>query len=137
VTVDHAMMIMLCFLPWPARTPTRRAAMQRTRVQESRALLGARRAESEKRIAAATDKLARLHAELRAVLDQRCAVCHNAVVAQKNVALHTPKLVKQHAQAIYQQSVVLKLMPQNNATQITEAERELISRWFKAGAPGP
>ena len=77
------------------------------------------------------------YAELRAVLDQRCAVCHNAVVAQKNVALHTPELVKQHAQAIYQQSVVLKLMPQNNATQITEAERELIGRWFKAGAPGP
>jgi uncharacterized membrane protein len=77
------------------------------------------------------------YAELRAVLDQRCAVCHNAVVAQKNVALHTPELVKQHAQAIYQQAVVLKLMPQNNATQITEAERELIGRWFKAGAPGP
>lgn len=77
------------------------------------------------------------YTELRAVLDQRCAVCHNAVVAQKNVALHTPELVKQHAQAIYQQAVVLKLMPQNNATQITEAERELIGRWFKAGAPGP
>ena len=77
------------------------------------------------------------YAELRAVLDQRCAVCHNAVVAQKNVALHTPELVQQHAQALYQQTVVLKLMPQNNATQITEAERELIGRWFKAGAPGP
>jgi uncharacterized membrane protein len=76
-------------------------------------------------------------AEVKAVLEQRCAVCHNAVVAQKAVALHTPELVKQHAQAIYQQAVVLKLMPQNNATQITEAERELIGRWFKAGAPGP
>lgn len=76
-------------------------------------------------------------AEVKAVLDQRCAVCHNAVVAQKAVALHTPELVKQHAQAIYQQAVVLKLMPQNNATQITDAERELIGRWFKAGAPGP
>jgi uncharacterized membrane protein len=77
------------------------------------------------------------YAELKAVLEQRCAVCHNAVVAQKNVALHTPELVQQHAQAIYQQSVVLRLMPQNNATQITEEERELIRRWFRAGAPGP
>jgi uncharacterized membrane protein len=77
------------------------------------------------------------YAEVKAVLEQRCAVCHNAVVAQKAVALHTPELVRQHAQAIYQQAVVLKLMPQNNATQITEAERELIQRWFKAGAPGP
>jgi uncharacterized membrane protein len=31
--------------------------------------------------------------------------------------------------------VVLKLMPMNNATQITEAERALIGRWFQAGAP--
>jgi uncharacterized membrane protein len=77
------------------------------------------------------------YAEVKAVLEQRCAVCHNAVVAQKNVALHTPELVRQHAQAIYQQAVVLRLMPQNNATQITDGERELIARWFKAGAPGP
>jgi uncharacterized membrane protein len=30
---------------------------------------------------------------------------------------------------------VLKQMPLNNATQITDAERELIRRWFQAGAP--
>jgi uncharacterized membrane protein len=77
------------------------------------------------------------YAEVRAVVDQRCVMCHNAAVAQKNVALHTPELLRQHAQAVYQQTVVLRLMPQNNATQITEAERELVGRWFKAGAPGP
>ena len=75
------------------------------------------------------------HAEVRAVIDQRCAMCHNAAVAQKNVALHTPELLKQHAQAVYQQASVLKLMPMNNATQITDAERDLIRRWFQAGAP--
>jgi uncharacterized membrane protein len=75
------------------------------------------------------------YAEVRAVIDQRCALCHNAAVQQKNVALHTPELLKQHAQAVYQQSVVLKLMPMNNATQITDAERALIQRWFQAGAP--
>ncbi|MDZ7590780.1 MAG: urate hydroxylase PuuD [Rubrivivax sp.] len=74
-------------------------------------------------------------AEVRAVLEQRCVLCHNAQVQQKNVALHTPELVKQHAQAVYQQSVVLKLMPMNNATQITDAERALIKRWFETGAP--
>ena len=71
------------------------------------------------------------------MLDQRCAMCHNAAVQQKNVALHTPELVKQHAQQIYQQVVVLKLMPLNNATQLTEAERALVKRWFEAGAPAP
>jgi len=74
-------------------------------------------------------------AEVKAVIDQRCAMCHNAVLAQKNVALHAPELVKQNAQAVYQQVAVLKLMPLNNATQITDEERGLIKRWFDAGAP--
>ena len=38
-------------------------------------------------------------------------------------------------QQIYQQAAVLKLMPMNNATQITDDERALIQRWFEAGAP--
>ncbi|NWG73748.1 MAG: hypothetical protein HXY24_03945, partial [Rubrivivax sp.] len=75
------------------------------------------------------------YAEVRAVIDRRCVVCHNAQVQNKNVALHTPELLKQHAQAVYQQTAVLKLMPMNNATQITEAERALVARWFDAGAP--
>jgi uncharacterized membrane protein len=73
--------------------------------------------------------------EVQAVIDQRCSMCHNAQVQQKNVALHSPALIRQHAQAVYQQVVVLKLMPLNNATQITEAERALIKRWYEAGAP--
>jgi uncharacterized membrane protein len=74
-------------------------------------------------------------ADVKAVVDQRCVLCHNAQVQQKNVALHTPELIQQHAQAVYQQAVVLKLMPMNNATQITDAERVLIKRWFESGAP--
>ncbi len=74
-------------------------------------------------------------AQVNAIVEQRCVLCHNAQVQQKNVALHTPELVKKQAQAIYQQSVVLKLMPMNNATQITETERALIARWYTSGAP--
>ena len=73
--------------------------------------------------------------QVKSVIDQRCALCHNAQVQSKGVALNTPELIKQHAQAIYQQAVVLKIMPMNNATQITEDERALIKRWFEAGAP--
>jgi len=76
-------------------------------------------------------------AQVRAVIDQRCALCHNAQLQNKGVALHTPELIRQHAQAVYQQASVLKLMPLNNATQITDAERALIQRWFESGAPGP
>ncbi len=77
------------------------------------------------------------YTEVRAVLDQRCVLCHNATVQQKNVDLHTAEGLKQHAQAVYQQVSVLKLMPLNNATQMTDAERELIKRWFDAGARTP
>ncbi len=73
--------------------------------------------------------------EIKALIEQRCLMCHNAAMAQKNVALHTPQLIKQHAQSIYQQVSVLKLMPFNNATQITDAERVQFKRWFEAGAP--
>jgi len=51
--------------------------------------------------------------------------------------LHTPELMTQHAQQIYQQAVVLKAMPMNNATQITEAERDVVRRWYEAGAQVP
>ncbi|ACB33411.1 protein of unknown function DUF989 [Leptothrix cholodnii SP-6] len=74
-------------------------------------------------------------AELQGVLEQRCVMCHNAQLASKGIALHTPALIGRHAQALYQQAAVLKLMPMNNATGITDAERTLIRRWFDAGAP--
>jgi uncharacterized membrane protein len=76
-------------------------------------------------------------AAVKAVVDQRCVPCHNAQVQQKNVALHTEALITQHAQMVYQQVVVLKLMPLSNATQMTDDERALIKRWFEAGARTP
>ena len=73
-------------------------------------------------------------AAVQQVMAQRCLICHNAQVQSKNVALHTPELLKQHAQSVYQQVWTLKLMPMNNATQINDAERRLVKRWFEAGA---
>ncbi len=73
-------------------------------------------------------------AQVMAVVQQRCVLCHNAQLQQKNVALHTPDLVRQHALAVYQQVAVLKQMPMNNATQISDEERALIRRWYEAGA---
>ena len=75
-------------------------------------------------------------AQLQQVVEARCTLCHNAQVQNKNVALHTPELIQKQAQAIYQQSVVLKLMPMGNATGITDAERALIKAWFEGGAKG-
>ena len=71
---------------------------------------------------------------VQSVLEQRCTMCHGAQVQMKNVRLDSPGAVKQHAQAVYQQVVVTRLMPMNNATGITEAERGVIGQWFQAGA---
>jgi uncharacterized membrane protein len=75
------------------------------------------------------------YAQLRTVLDQRCAMCHAEQVQMKNVRLDSPELVAQHAQNLYQQVVVTRQMPMNNSTNITEDERQLIKRWFEGGAP--
>jgi len=83
---------------------------------------------------AALDKSPVTYAQLQPVLAQRCYLCHGPVVQQKNVRLDAPDQVKLHAQNIYQQAVVTKIMPMNNATQITDAERALIARWFRSGA---
>jgi len=74
-------------------------------------------------------------AAVRKVVEQRCFTCHGAQVQMKNVRLDSAEGVRQHAQSIYQQVVVTRLMPMNNATGITEAERALIAKWFHSGAP--
>jgi uncharacterized membrane protein len=77
------------------------------------------------------------YAKVQTILEQRCAMCHNAQVQMKNVRLDSPEAVKLHAQNIYQQVVVIKQMPMNNATGITDAERALVAQWFLDGALVP
>ena len=77
------------------------------------------------------------YANLQKVMEQRCYQCHGAQLQMKNVRLDSPALLKQHAQSVYQQVVVSKIMPMNNATGMLDAERALIRQWFEAGAPTP
>ena len=72
--------------------------------------------------------------EVQKVLEQRCYMCHGPALQMKNVRLDSLEGLRQHAQLVYQQAVVTKLMPMNNATGITDAERALIGQWFLAGA---
>ncbi|MBB3641996.1 MULTISPECIES: urate hydroxylase PuuD [Variovorax] len=72
--------------------------------------------------------------DVQKVLEQRCFMCHGPAVQMKNVRVDSPEQVAAHAQAIYQQVVVTKIMPMNNATGITDEERALIGRWFQGGA---
>jgi len=73
-------------------------------------------------------------AQVKAVIEQRCYMCHGATVQMKNVRLDSAEGVQTHAQGIYQQVVVTRQMPMNNATGITDAERALVGRWFNGGA---
>jgi uncharacterized membrane protein len=72
--------------------------------------------------------------DVQKVLEQRCVMCHGAQAQMKNVRVDSPDQIALHAQAIYQQVVVTKIMPMTNATGMTDDERAMIGRWFQAGA---
>ena len=90
---------------------------------------------SEPNATAGTDGPTPTFAEVKGVLERRCVPCHNATVHQKNVELHAPEVISKNAKNMYQQAVVTRVMPLNNATQITDAERAVLKRWYEAGAP--
>ena len=73
--------------------------------------------------------------KVQAVLQERCVQCHGPELQMKGVRLDSAEQVAPRAQLIYQQVVLQKLMPMNNATQMTDAERDLIAHWHAAGAP--
>jgi uncharacterized membrane protein len=71
---------------------------------------------------------------LQAVLQQRCVQCHGAEVQMKTCASMCPNRWPRVRRSSTNRWCS-KLMPLNNATQMTEAERALVARWFQAGAP--
>jgi uncharacterized membrane protein len=78
---------------------------------------------------------------VQAVVTQRCATCHSDrptqpgfASAPAGVMLHSPELIRRHAERIYRQTVQLKAMPIGNLTNMTDEERALIGSWYEAGA---
>jgi uncharacterized membrane protein len=72
--------------------------------------------------------------EVQAIVNQRCISCHGDQVQMKNLRLDSADQIRANAQNIYQQVVVLKQMPMNNATGLTEPERQALGRWFLAAS---
>ena len=70
-------------------------------------------------------------AQVQAIAAQRCLACHAGEVAQKGVRLDSAEGLESHKAQIYQQVVVQRAMPLNNATGLTEDERNLIGRWAR------
>ena len=85
----------------------------------------------------AADDASLLLPQVQVVVKERCVVCHSSAAPNKGVALDSPELLTSHVQRVYQQVVVLKAMPMNNATRMTPAERELIARWAGAQLKAP
>ncbi len=78
-------------------------------------------------------------AEVRAVVHARCTNCHSRApthpafpAAPGGVALDSDAEIVAEAQRIHQQTVVTRVMPIGNLTSMTEAERDLIDRWYSA-----
>ncbi|WP_374335189.1 urate hydroxylase PuuD [Leeia sp.] len=81
------------------------------------------------------------YAEVRQILQHRCASCHAAAPTQPGFAsapagvkLDNDADIQRNLARIQQQAVVLKAMPLGNLTGMTDAERTLLKTWFAAGA---
>ncbi|MDO7680075.1 MAG: urate hydroxylase PuuD, partial [Burkholderiaceae bacterium] len=81
----------------------------------------------------ATTPVAVDFAEVRAVVTQRCVMCHGEAVQMKGIRLDSDARIVAQAQAIYQQAVVSRAMPMNNGTGMLPSERALLATWFKNG----
>lgn len=77
--------------------------------------------------------------EIQPIIAKRCVSCHSATpthnafpVAPAGVMLDSDQQIIAEASRIYQQTVVLKVMPIGNLTQMTADERVLIDAWYQA-----
>ncbi len=81
------------------------------------------------------------YAEVNAIVQQRCVQCHsskptdNVYTAPPNgVKYDTPQEIIAKKDLIMQRVVVTKTMPQNNKTNMTPEERDVIRCWIEQGA---
>ena len=82
-------------------------------------------------------------ADVRRVVHERCTTCHSAnpthpafPAAPAGVELDSDAQIVAEALRIHQQTVVTKVMPIGNVTDINDDERALIDQWYRSGAQG-
>lgn len=80
-------------------------------------------------------------AEVNMIIQQRCASCHSSrptddvyTTAPNGVKYDTPQEMIAKKELIMQRVVATKTMPQNNKTNMTPEERDLIRCWIEQGA---
>ena len=80
--------------------------------------------------------------EVRVLMAQRCTSCHAAkptyagfAAPPAGVVLDSAAGLEGAAERVYRQVVELRAMPLGNLTGMTETERELVARWYRARLP--
>jgi uncharacterized membrane protein len=80
-------------------------------------------------------------AAINSIIQQRCITCHSSrpsdavyTSAPNGVKYDTPQEIASKKELILQRVVITKTMPQNNKTNMTLEERELIRCWIEQGA---
>ena len=80
-------------------------------------------------------------AEVLAIINTRCISCHSSKPTDdvykappNGVVYDTPEDIAKKKDLIMQRVVITKTMPQNNKTNITQQERDLIRCWIEQGA---
>ena len=80
-------------------------------------------------------------AQVRSVIAERCTVCHSSSpthvafpAAPGGVMFDNDEQIVEDAFRIHQQTVITRVMPIGNLTQITEDERTIIDQWYQSGA---
>ncbi len=82
-------------------------------------------------------------ADVRRIVHARCGSCHAAApthpgfpAAPAGVAFDTDAQIVAEAERIHQQTVVTRVMPIANLTNISDEERAVIDRWYRASVDG-
>ncbi|MFQ5983596.1 MAG: urate hydroxylase PuuD [Woeseiaceae bacterium] len=90
---------------------------------------------------AATSESAVDFDQVRSVIHERCRTCHSASpthfafpAAPGGVMFDNDDQIVEDAFRIHQQTVITRVMPIGNLTEITEEERTLIDHWYRGGA---
>ena len=80
--------------------------------------------------------------EVNAIIQARCVSCHSSKPTDdvykappNGVIYDTPDDIVRKAALIMQRVVITKTMPQNNKTNITQKERDILRCWIEQGAP--
>jgi uncharacterized membrane protein len=78
--------------------------------------------------------------EVNTIIQNRCVQCHSAsptddvnTVAPNGVKYDTPQEIISKKDLIMQRVILTKTMPQNNKTNMTEEERNIIRCWIEQG----